>query len=155
MFNSGDLTDVQRDQLRAQFRERIAGLTDTQRRAVFAGARDQWRLRDQQRMDEFYAMPRAEQRKKLDESINRMLSPRNQPRLASADRGARGGGTGAGQRGANMTPAQRDARSKQRLDRNTPKERAQRSEYRRQIRERMQQRGINPETLPGRRRGIA
>lgn len=151
---SADLPDAERDQLRDQFRQRLASLSDDQRRAVFAAGREQWQQRSEQRMDEFFAMSRPDQQKRLDESINRMLERRNQPNQnqAAANRNGRGDRGG----GRNMTEAQRDARAKQRLDRSTPKERAQRAEYRRRLQERLQQRGINPDTLPGRdRRGFA
>jgi hypothetical protein len=156
MSASRDLPEAQRDQLRDQFRQRLSGLSDDQRRAVFAGGREQGRQRSEQRMDEFFAMSRPDQQKRLDESINRLLERRNQPNQNStgANREARRGRDGG--RGRNMTEAQRDARAKQRLDRSTPKERAQRAEYRRRIQERMQQRGISPDTLPNRdRRGFA
>jgi hypothetical protein len=157
MFASRDLPAAQRDQLRDQFRERLASLSDAQRRALFADGRERWRQRNQQRMDEFFALSPVDRRKQLDETIDRMLDrvrQRNQ-NPAAGDRQARRWGNGDGRRGRNMSQAQRDARAKRRLDRSTPKERAQRAEYRRQMRERMQERGIDPGKLPGRRRGFA
>jgi hypothetical protein len=152
MFASRDLPEAQRDQLRDQFRQRLEGLSDAQRRAVFAGGREQWQQRNQQRMDQFFAMSRADQQKRLDESINRMLErQKDQNQNGAGNRNARSGGNGGrgGDRGRNMTPAQRESRAKQRLDRSSPKERAQRDEFRRRMQERMQQRGINPQLLPG------
>src|SRR6476620_9760896 len=62
-----NLPDAQRDQLRTDFRQRMESLTDEQRRAFFASNRDEWNGRMQQRMDEFFAMSRADQQKRLDE----------------------------------------------------------------------------------------
>lgn len=153
VFASDPLPEAQRDQLRDQFRQRVSSLTDDQRRALFAGGREQWRQREQQRMDAFFALSRADQQKQLDDSINRMLQRRNEqnqnPSAGNRDgRGERGNGGGGGR---NMTPAQRESRAKQRLDNSTPKERAQRAEYRRRMQERMQQRGIPEQTGRGRR----
>jgi hypothetical protein len=150
VFASRELPEAQRDQLRDQFRQRLSSLSDDQRRALFASGREQWRQRDRQRMDEFFAKSRADQQKQLDDSINRMLQRRNQQNQnpSAANRGDRGGrGNGGG--GRNMTVAQREARAKQRLDNSTPKERAQRAEYRRRLEDRMQKRGVNPGQLRG------
>jgi hypothetical protein len=149
-----NLPDAERDQLRDQFRQRLEGLSDSQRRAVFAGGREQWQQRNQQRMDEFFAMSRPDQQKRLDESINRMLERQKGQNQNGGNRDARNGGRG-GNRGAGMTPAQREARAKQRLDNSSPKERAQRAEFRRRMQERMQQRGINSNLLPGPGRRMA
>jgi hypothetical protein len=155
LFASRNLPEAQRDELRGQFRQRLEALSESQRRAVFESSREQWRQREQQRMDEFFAMSRAEQQKRLDESINRMLqrSGGQNQNAATGNREGRGGL--GGDRGRGMTNAQREARAKQRLDRSTPKERAQRAEYRRRLQERLQQRGLNPQQFAGGRRGIA
>lgn len=143
MFNR-DLPDAQRDQLRDNFRDRIRALSDDQRRAFFDANRGQWMGRIERRMDEFFAMSPADQQKRLDEILNRMNEPRQRP-----PEGARRDRNGSGGRGGwgNMTEAQREERSKRRLDRTSPKIRAQFSEFRRRLDERAKQRGIGE--LPG------
>ena len=54
-----------------------------------------------------------------------------------------------------MTDAQRDERAKRRLDHSTPKMRAQRSEFGRMLRDRMEARGMDPNSIGGRWRGRA
>jgi hypothetical protein len=136
------LSDDQRQQLRDDFRQRIESLSDSQRQAFFEAGRGEWNQRAEQRMDEFFTLTPVEQRQRLDDMIDRMLERSQNPQ---ADRGpARPGG------GRNLTDAQRDARAKQRLDRTTPKMRAQRDEFRQMLSARMQARGIAPDRLPGR-----
>jgi uncharacterized membrane protein len=134
------LSDSQRNQLRSDFRQRISSMAEDQRQAFFEANRDQWTGRMQQRMDEFFAMSKAEQQKRLDDILNRAVAARNSPRQGNgqANRGNRGGNRG----GRNMTDAQREQRSKQRLDRTNPKMRAQFTEFRKQLDQRAQQRGI-------------
>jgi hypothetical protein len=128
-----NLTDTQRNQLRNDFRDRIDSMTADQRRAFFDSNRGQWTGRMQQRMDEYFALSKADQQKRLDEILDRMSQARKSP--ANANRqGNRGG--------RNMTDAQREQRSKQGLDRTTPKMRAQFAEFRKQLDTRAQQRGI-------------
>jgi uncharacterized membrane protein len=135
------LPDDQRNQLRTDFRQRMESMTDDQRRAFFDANRDQWTGRMQQRMDEYFAMPKADQQKRLDEILNRIAqAQKSQQQNASSQRN-RGAGNSRGG-GRNMTDAQREERSKRRLDRTTPKMRAQFSEFRRQLDSRAQQRGI-------------
>src|SRR3954451_3525115 len=110
------LPEAQRSESRDQFRQRMDSLTDDQRRAFFDANRDQWTGRMQQRMDEYFALSKAEQQKRLDDILNRIAAARNpsQQSTGQANRGNRGGNRG-GRR--NMTDAQREQRSKQRLDR--------------------------------------
>jgi hypothetical protein len=150
MWNRG-LPEAQRDQLRDDFRERMRALSDDQRSAFFDANRDQWMLGVQRRMDEFFALPVADQQKRLDEILDRMQQWRQTrgqdggARDASARDGRRDGrGRGGWQ---NMTEAQRDERSKRRLDRTSPKLRAQFSEFRRRLDERSKQRGMGE--VPG------
>jgi len=135
-----NLTDAQRNQLRSDFRQRMDSMTENQRRAFFDSNRDQWTGRMQQRMDEFFAMSKADQQKRLDDILNRVAAARNSSQQGNgqANRGNRGGNRG----GRNMTDAQREQRSKQRLDRTSPKMRAQFAEFRKQLDTRAQQRGI-------------
>ena len=136
-----NLSDAQRNQLRDDFRQNMRSMTDDQRRAFFDANRGQWTGRMQQRMDEYFAMSKADQQKRLDDIINRAVAARNSPQQGNgqaANRGNRGGNRG----GRNMTDAQREQRSKERLDRTSPKMRAQVAEFRKQLDTRAQQRGI-------------
>jgi hypothetical protein len=96
-------------------------------------------------MDQFFAMSRQEQQQRLDEMLNRMSQPRTD-RGGEARRGDRGGGDRGGW--GNMTEAQREERSKRRLDQTSPKMRAQFSEFRKRLADRAKERGM-PEP-PGR-----
>jgi hypothetical protein len=142
MFD-GDLPEAERDQLRGDFRERIRSLSDEERRAFFDASRDRWMGRIEQRMDEFFAMPPADQQQRLDEILDRMNRPRTE--RPGRDRGGRGNwGT--------MSEAQRDERSKRRLDRTSPKLRAQFTEFRRRLEDRANARGMTvPDWGDGRR----
>ena len=109
----------------------------------------------QQRMDEFFALSPADQQKRLDEMIDRMLDRRKQ-REQNPPSGQNGQADrrGSGRQGwQNMTDAQRDTARKQRLDRTTPKMRAQFTEFRRMMNERMEQRGLSSDQLGGFRGG--
>jgi hypothetical protein len=129
------LSDAQRNQLRTDFRQRLDSLSESQRRAFFDANRNDWNRRSQQRMDEYFALPKADQQKRLDEMLNRIVQARN-----SQNAGNRR--TNGNRGGRNMSDAARQARSKQRLDGTSPKQRAQFAEFRRQLDARAQQRGI-------------
>ena len=135
-----NLSDADRDRLRGEFRQQMESMTDQQRSAFFGANRDQWMARSAERMNEFFAMPKADQQKRLDEIINRM----NQ----LSDNQRQGANTGRGSR-AGMTEAQREERSKKRLDNTTPKTRAQFSEFRKALEQRAQQRGVRLPTGGG------
>lgn len=141
-----NMPEAQQDQLRDQFRQQIRSLTPEQRDAFFDANRGRWMERAEQRMDEFFAMSQQEQQKRLDEILSRMSQPR-EDRGREAGRGDRGdrGGRGGWQ---NMTEAQREERSKRRLDGTSPKMRAQMSEFRKKLADRAKQRGMGE--LPNR-----
>jgi uncharacterized membrane protein len=141
-----NLPDAQRDQLRQEFRQKMGDLSDDQRRAFFDANRGQWEARAQQRMDDYFKMTKAEQQKQLDEMLDRIVKARNsQQQKANANPQSQSGGRGDANRGGRgtMTEAKREERSKDRLDRSTPKMRAQMVEYRKQLDTRAQQRGIS------------
>jgi len=142
-----NLPDAQRDELRNQFRAGLDSMSEDQRRAFFDSNRDQWMGRMQQRMDEFFAASPADQQKRLDEILDRMVKARNSQQQNNSNRNGRGAG---GNRGSNRSEAGREARSQRRLDRTTPKQRAQFTEFRKRLDLRAQQRGITP---PGDQRG--
>jgi hypothetical protein len=147
-----NLPEAQRDQFRDNFRVRIDGLSDEQRRAFFDANREQWGGQMERRMNEFFAMAPAERQQRLDEIIDRMMQPRPSG-TQTAGFTRRGDGQGRGN-WANMTEAQRDERAKRRLDRTTATQRAQFSEFRRQLEARAKERGISKlPGFPGGRRG--
>jgi hypothetical protein len=145
-----NLPDAQRDQLRQEFRQKMDGLSDDQRRAFFDANRGQWEERAQQRMEKYFKLTKSEQQKRLDEILDRIVKGRNsqqqrQQQQANAGQGNQNNRGGDANRGGrrNMTETQREDRSKSRLDRSTPKMRAQMVEFRKQLEGRAQQRGIN------------
>jgi hypothetical protein len=139
-MSDDNLPDAQRDQLRDQWRQQMQSLSGDQRRAYFNANRDGWQQRSQQRMDEFFGLPKGEQQKRLDEMLGRMNRPRGNDQRRGDGRSA-SGGSGGGSR-AGRTEAQREERSKRRLDRSTPKMRAQYAEFRRLLNQRAQQLGV-------------
>jgi hypothetical protein len=141
-MNAPNLQDAQRDQLRDQFRTQMRSLTDEQRRAFFDSNRDQWQMRSAQRMNEYFALSKADQIKRLDEIINRSAQQQKQNQGQNANRGG-------GSRG-NMSEAQREERSKRRLDSTSPKMRAQYAEFRKQLDQRAAQRGVKMDNGWGR-----
>lgn len=133
-----DLPDDQRRAAWDNYRQRMEGLTDAQRDAL-RGDRGQWQQFAQQRMDEFFQLPPDKQREWLDEMIDRMEQRRKErAQNPNANR------AGRGDRGRNMTDAQRDQRRKERLDRTSPKMRAQFTEFGRRINDRRAERGLPP-----------
>ncbi len=130
------LPQAQRDQLRGQFRQQMESLPEDQRRAFFEANRGEWMAQAQQRMNEFFAMSKADQQKQLDEILNRMTQQQ------SGGQNARGNRNGGGPGGRNVTESQREERSKRRIENTDPKMRAQFSEFRRMLSDRAQQRGI-------------
>jgi hypothetical protein len=128
------LPEAQREQFRNQFRQQMDTMTDDQRRAFFDANRDQWQARSQERMNEFFKMSAVDQQKRLDEIINRMSQPRDNQRQ-NAGRGPGGGGR-------SMTEAQREERSKRRLDSTSPQSRAQFAQFRKMLDKRAAERGV-------------
>jgi hypothetical protein len=124
--------------------------------------RDQWRqrweAREQKQMNDFFALSRDEQIKKIDEDIRederedreraqrraqRQANGQNGQNRSGGPGGAGGGPPGGGDRG---NRGNRDSleRRKGYLDNTTPQARAQRSEYRRMREERRQAMGLPP-----------
>ena len=143
-MTQANLPQAQQDQLRSQFREQMGTLTDDQRRTFFDANRDQWESRSQEQMNAFFAMSKADQQKRLDEMITRMSQPRDNQRSGAGNRTPNGGGR------ASMTEAQREERSKRRLDRSTPKTRAQLAEFRKMLDQRAWERGVTLQNNWGR-----
>jgi hypothetical protein len=148
-----NLTDAQRSALRGEFRDQMRSLSDDQRHAFFESGRGEWEGRQRQRMNEFFAMSKADQQKKLDEALNRMLEGQknsqsggqslaggqgqnNQGQNANGNPGGRGGRS-------SMTDEQREERSKRRIENSDPTSRAQFAQYRKMLGDRAAQRGIS------------
>jgi hypothetical protein len=145
-----DLSDSQQAEFREQFRQRMGALTPEQREAFFDANRDRWMQSMEERMNEFFAMSPTDQQKRLDEILNRMSQPREDRPQNGGNQAGAGDGRGRGDWGS-MTEAQRDERAKRRLDRTSPKMRAQFSEFRKKLEDRAKERGITQ--LPGWGRG--
>jgi hypothetical protein len=137
MFQNRDLPEADRRAQWDSFRQRMEGLSDAQRSAIFDNGRDRWQRFGQQRMDEFFQLPPDQQKKRLDDMIDRMQQ-------RGQNRNGGGGQAGQGGRGRNMTDAQRDQRRKEMISRTDPKMRAQFDQFRQMLGDRMKQRGMAP-----------
>ena len=134
-----------------QMRGRIEGLSEDQRRAFFESSRPVFMRMASERMTEFFAMTPEEQNRQLDQTIDRINEWRSNREQRGGDRGRGNGGAGGpGGRRGNMTEEQRDERRKRRLDATSPELRAQFTEYRRRLNERLEERGEPPMTGPPR-----
>ena len=130
------MSDEQRRSQFQEIRQRVDGLSEDQRRQFHEGGREGFQQAMTQRMNEFFAMTREEQTKRLDELIDRTEERR-------ANRDQNGGGRPGRGRG-DMTSAQRDQRSKERLDRSSPEMRAQMDRFRDMMNNRREERGLEP-----------
>ena len=172
-LSDSDLSRQQRDDLFRQMREEMGNLSEPEREQLRAQMREQFEERAQQEMDAFFALPETQRIAELDKHIDAMEARRRQfesrrrerstgdngPNMAMTQRGATstdarpGGRSADGQsRGRgdwrSMSPEQRNQRRVAMLDRSTPKQRAQRSEYFRLLRERRKQRGLPEMSWP-------
>lgn len=143
MFSNRDLSDQQRREQWQDFRQRMDGLSEDQRRALWEGGRERFQQMAQRRMDEFFALPPAEQQERLDDIIDRMME-RQRERAQNGGQANRGDRGRRGNRGANLSDTQREQRRKERLDRTNPKMRAQFTEFRNRLNDRMKERGLAP-----------
>jgi hypothetical protein len=150
MRQNRDLPEAERRAQWDNFRQHMDGLTEAQRNAVWQSGRGNWQREGRQRMDEFFQLPPAEQQKRLDEIIDRMVARQQNP---NANRG--GAGRGGGGRGGwrNMTDSQRDQRRKEMLSRTDPQMRARFDQFRQLLGDRMKQRGISQPPRGGPWRG--
>jgi uncharacterized membrane protein YgcG len=151
-------SEEQRRQMWGQMREEMEKLSPESRDVL----RDEWRqkreARENERMKEFFAMTRAQQIAQINKEIDDR-ERRRQQRAQSGQNGSQGGGrNGQGQGGGGggpngqygggpggrgggraMDPVQR---RKDYLDKTTPDQRAERSEYRRMVSEQRSSRGL-------------
>lgn len=140
------MSDEERRSQFQEFRQRVEGLSEDQRRQFFESSREGFQQAMAQRMNQFFEMTPAEQSKRLDELIDRTeerRANRGQAGGGGTGWGRGGGGRGRGGRG-DVTGAQRDQRSKERLDRSTPEMRAKMDRFRDMMNERREQRGLEP-----------
>lgn len=137
--NRDQMSDEQRRAAFQQFRQQLDGLSDDQRRQLFRDRRAQFETRMRERLNGFFDMSPQEQDRELDRIIDQMSDRRANRPPRAGNRGGRGGGGRGG-----MTDAQREDRRKGRLDRSDPRVRAQMSEFRRRLNDRLAQRGLPP-----------
>jgi hypothetical protein len=149
-------TGDQRRELRSQMRAEFEQMPEAAREQFFADRQQEFEARQAKELSEFFAKPYAEQMaiidKQIDESERRRKEwqQRQQNGGAQANRqgfggpgGGRGfGGPGGGGRARSNDPAAALQRGKNYLDRTSPESRAQRSEQRRMMQMRRQQRGL-------------
>ncbi len=165
-----DLSREERGKLFGQMREAMDQLSDAQRQQVrqqFERGRDGWRQREQQKMNEFFALSKKDQVKQLDKDIDEMLKRRKEWEKRQKQRNAErakqqqsgtqagnngnggGGGGGRGGPGGGGGGGDRGQQRRLSLDNSSASQQAQRSEYGRMLSTRMAQRGI-PMTGGGR-----
>ncbi|QDU87840.1 hypothetical protein Pla175_12070 [Pirellulimonas nuda] len=136
------------DAQRQAFRQRIEGLTDAQRREFFTSSQPKFTLMMERKLNDFFALSPAEQRRELDAEIDRMEAGK------SNGKGKGGGPGGAGDRGAfggEISPEKRDEMRKRKLDATTPELRAKFETRLDMLNERRAKRGLEP-MGPGRGR---
>ena len=112
--------------------------------------------REQAEMESYFNLPPERRQAELDRRIKaeeqrrqareaeraKRESQRPAPAAGSQPAGGPGGERSGGGRGRSTTEEERNARSKRRIDRSSPQERAQRTEYRRALDERRTQLGL-------------
>ncbi|HVU89977.1 MAG TPA: hypothetical protein VHD36_21780 [Pirellulales bacterium] len=155
-----DLSREDRGKLFGQMREAMDQLSDEQRRQVrqqFDRGNDGWRKREQEKMNEFFAMSKKDQTKALDKDIDEMLKRRKEwekkrkerdaeraKQQASGTAGNNNGNNGGqgGGRGGNGGGGDRGQQRRSALDNSSAARQTQRAEYGRMMANRMVQRGI-------------
>ena len=133
------LPEADREQLREDFQEKMEARMDA-------------------RLDQFFALSPEKRKAELDKQIDEMEKWRKAREARGSRQNGNGGSArqgqnrgGGGNRWGNMSEAKRLERRKARLDRSTPKARAQRSEYHRLVQQRRRERGLPVGGGPGRR----
>ena len=139
--------EADRQRLGDQFRQKLDGLSEGQRREFFESNRGQFRQDMQKRMTEFFAMSPADQNKRLDDIIDQMQKWQQRAANSGTGGGVRngqGGGGWPGGGGRNMTDGAREQARKQFLDNSNPADRGMMDKFGAMLGARMQQRGIQP-----------
>jgi len=132
--NDGAVAPEQRQAKFAELRSEISKLTPEQR-AHLASER-QKRMRD--RMSHYSEMTAEQKKAFLDQQIDQSLQSQQQ-----SPRGGWGGG-GAGSGPPAATPDDKEKRRQERLDSTTPEFRAQMDQFRHDMAQRRQERGLPP-----------
>jgi hypothetical protein len=138
----------QRNALRAAWEDRMKGLNDEQRMAMFEQlmplVMPMFMQQFEARYDKFMAMTPAEQRAELDKRIDEM-----QKRMASGQGGGGPFGGGGGGNRPQMDPAKAAEFQKKMLAWTTPEQRAKFQNGMMMFSNRMKERGLNPPPMPG------
>jgi hypothetical protein len=153
------LSEQERSTLREEVHQQIESLEPEERRELFASRRREFRQRMQNRLDEFFEAPPEQRTAVLDRHIREMEQRRREfertraqgvgPPFGGFGPG-RGGFPGAGGRGPagggppgqGPTEEQRNQRRRRLLDNTTPRERAQVTEYFREVQQRRKELGL-------------
>ena len=152
------MEDVPREQRREMFgkmREEYEKLSPEARDALREEGRKRWQERERKQMSEFFALPYSAQIAKIDKEIDDRENRRKRREQAGggSGRGPGGGGFGGGGPGGgpggpggggrnSANSSDPNARRKDYMDRTTPLERAQQSNYRAMVQQRRTQRGL-------------
>jgi hypothetical protein len=140
---------------REEMRKKEEALSSDQREALRQQRekdRKEWMEKEHQKMDNFFAMTPEQQRAELDKEIDRMQQRSERKKDDGQGKGprsdgqAKDGGSGGdpSAKGGGPSLEQRDARMREMLNHTTPEQRAQWSNYRLMMQQRMQERGITP-----------
>lgn len=158
MREAEKLPDDQRRALRDQFRAEMEKLSEEERDRLWRERRAGFQRQMEQRMLEVLSLPPEQQAAVLDRHIDEMEKRRKEWESRSQQRGgerkegpggaakeggkegSQAGGRGSGTRERTGANSGRNRR----LDRTSPKQRAQMTEYRRLMNERRKQRGLAP-----------
>jgi hypothetical protein len=136
--------------------DRVRALSPDLRRQAGREVGRIFEAREQAEMESYFNLPPERRQAELDRRIKaeeqrrqareeeraKRESQRPAPAAGSQPAGGPGGERSGGGRGRSTTEEERNARSKRRIDRSSPQERAQRTEYRRAIDERRAQLGL-------------
>ena len=121
LFGRGELTDEQRQQLRRNVRPLFEKMM-------------------QKRMDEYFALPPEQRTAEMEKMIDRMMAWQRQRGEGQPPRDGQAGAPGEGQRRGGRAPSLE--RIKQRIENTPPEDRAKWMEFIKDLRKRMEQRGI-------------
>ncbi len=140
--------DGQRRDLFRQMRDEMEKMSPEARREAFDGMRKRWEQREQQHLNEFFALSPQEQIAQIDKDLKRDEQRRKEWQQRRAQSNGNRGGQGRGGFGGPGGRGSRDssdpnARRKSYLDNTNPQQRAMRGEYRRMRDERRQALGIS------------
>ena len=137
------MSEAEISNARASMMQRIGQLSESQRRAFFTSRREWMIGQVSQRLDEFFALPPAQQSQRLDEHV-KMIAELGGGGMRFGPPGGQSKGLRRGpQDGKNASPEERESRQKRRLDFTNPKVRTQFTEYRRQLNERLEEKGAS------------